>query len=336
MASTQLSNLIVPSVFVPYVQVLTSQLNVFVASGIMVTQPSLSTFLQGGGERFSAPFYVDVDDTEANISNDNPASNATPSNITATKQDVQRHNLNRAWGSMDLNIALTGTDPMQAIARRVAAYWARQQQRRLISSLRGVFADNIANDAGDMVLNISAGGVNAPTAANRFSAEAALDAMQTAGDNQFRFSGIAMHSVVYNRAQKNNLIDFIPDSEGRVEIPTFLGKRVTVDDGLPVVTNGVNLEYHTYLFGAGSVVYGEEPPENPVETDRLPLSGGGGGQDILVSRTQFAMHPNGISWLAASQAARSPSLAELATAANWNRVYPERKQIRLALLITNG
>jgi hypothetical protein len=29
-------------------------------------------------------------------------------------------------------------------------------------------------------------------------------------------------------------------------------------------------------------------------------------------------------------------VAELRLAANWDRVYPERKQIPLALLITNG
>jgi hypothetical protein len=33
--------------------------------------------------------------------------------------------------------------------------------------------------------------------------------------------------------QKNNLIDFIPDAEGHINIPTFLGRRVIVDDGMP-------------------------------------------------------------------------------------------------------
>jgi hypothetical protein len=33
--------------------------------------------------------------------------------------------------------------------------------------------------------------------------------------------------------QKNNLIDFIVDSTATVKIPTFLGRMVIVDDGMP-------------------------------------------------------------------------------------------------------
>jgi hypothetical protein len=48
------------------------------------------------------------------------------------------------------------------------------------------------------------------------------------------------------------------------------------------------------------------------------------------------MHPYGIKWTDTSVGGEFPTVAELRLAANWDRVYPERKQIPLALLITNG
>jgi hypothetical protein len=52
-------------------------------------------------------------------------------------------------------------------------------------------------------------------------------------------------------------------------------------------------------------------------------------------RKRWIMQPSGHSWLAASMASLSPTNAELATAANWNRIVP-RKNVPLAFLITNG
>lgn len=336
MAVTRLTDLIIPSVFAQYMQVVTSQLNVFQAAGILAEDPRLSALLGGGARRFDVPFFKDLDDTESNISNDNPASLATPRNITTGKQVAQRHNRNQSWSDMDLNQQLAGADPMGAIVRRVAGYWARQRQRMLIATCRGLFADNITNDSGDMVKNIAIGSSGTPGAQHMFNGDAFVDTCQTMGDNDTRLQGVAMHSVVYARAKKNNLIDFIPDSRGEVEIPTYQGKRVIVDDGLPVVTNGSNTEYHTYVFGSGPIGLGTSAPPVPVETDRIVLAGGGGGQEVLVTRVQLCMHPYGFEWTAASQSGESPTFAELATAANWNRVYPERKQIHLALLISNG
>lgn len=336
MAVTRLTDLIIPEVFTPYMQVETARLDVFQSSGIVVEDSRLSALLDGGANSFQVPFFKDLDETESNISDDDPASFATPANITTGKQIAQRHNRNRAWSDMDLNQQLAGAKPMEAIARRVAKYWAGQRQRLVINSLRGLFADNIANDSGDMVKNVAIGSSGTPTAAHLFSAEAVIDAGQTMGDSEKKLRGIAMHSVVFARAKKNNLIDYVPDSMGQVEIPTFLGKRVIVDDGLPVVTNGSNTEYHSYLFGPGALGLGVGRPPVPVETDRVVLAGGGGGQEVLATRVEMCLHPYGFAWTTSSMVKKSPTFAELATAANWDRRYPERKQIELALLITNG
>ena len=52
------------------------------------------------------------------------------------------------------------------------------------------------------------------------------------GDAQDTLALVVMHSVVYSRAKKNNLIDFVSDSvnPNAERIPTFLGRRVVIDD----------------------------------------------------------------------------------------------------------
>jgi len=336
MAATQLTDLIIPSVFAEYVQVLSAERSAFRNSGVLVDSAFISGLMDGGARLFNVPHFRDLAQTESNVSSDNPAASATPLNITTGQEIAQRHNRNQVWSSMDLNEALAGADPMQAIANLVATYWIRQEQRMLISGVRGVIADNVANDAGDMVRNVALGIAGTPTAANLFSAEAFIDAQQTMGDAQGDLGVVAMHSVVFTRAKKNNLIDFIPDSTGVVDIPFFLGLRVVVDDGLPVVTVNGNPEYSTYLFGQGAILKGSRLPLNPVAVQREELTGNGGGQEILVSRVEWVHHPRGFAWLAGSQAGNSPTNAELILAANWDRRYPERKQIKIAELRTNG
>src|SRR5690606_18096725 len=87
-----------------------------------------------------------------------------------------------------------------------------------------------------------------------FSAEAFIDATTTMGDSMGELTLVMMHSVVYAKAQKNNLIDFIPDAinPAAEAIPTFLGRTVVVDDGMPN-TAGV---FDSWLFGTGAVRWG--------------------------------------------------------------------------------
>jgi len=335
MALVQIAQVVVPEIFAPYVQILTAVKSEFVQSGVMETGELFNSFLAGGGRTFNLPFYPDITDDEPNISDDTENS-ATPRNISGNREVSQRHNVNQAWKTADLAALLAGADPMDAIAQRVAAYWTRVLQTRLIRSAQGVMADNIANDSGDMLETIVVAGAGAPGAANLFNGEAFLDAAATMGDRASEVTAVAMHSVVFTQAQKNNLIDFIPDARGEYLIPVYLGRRVIVDDGLPAVTVSGNVQYSTYLFGAGAFAYGTFPPENAAEVDRLPLQGNGGGTEVLVSRNQHLIHPRGFRWTDTSMAGEAATYAELASGVNWDRVYPQRKQIRFAELRSNG
>jgi hypothetical protein len=334
----RLSDVIVPEVFFPYMQQKTKERAAIFTSGILADDSRLSAFLAGGGRTANNPFWKDLSDTESDVGNDDPASLSVPEKITTGRDVVVRQVRTKSWSTANLVADLAGADPMQAIADSVAAYWERQFNAILVATLHGVYLDNVANDGGDMVNDIGTDAVGVPSAAELVSAEAIIDTKQTMGDAAEDLRAIIMHSVVYSRLQKQNLIDFVPDSRGEIQFPTYLGYRVIVSDTAKRVTGTNRTEYITYLVGAGALAWHEAPLRSSpmIEVEREALQGGGVGVDILVSRRQFVLHPNGIKWTGAVSAADFPTNAELATAANWDRVYAERKQIPIAFLVTNG
>lgn len=341
---TQISDVIVPEIFNPYVQQMTEEKSRLIASGAVVRSPQLDQDLAGGGLTFNAPSMKDLDNEEENISSDEAddaytggSNNSTPKKTGTSMETAVRLSRNQSWSSSDLTAALAGIDPMNSIADRVSTYWARRLQAAFIATVNGVFADNDAAPAGsehvqgDLTNDIS--GVSYSAGVTDFSAPAFIDAAVTMGDSMGDLSMIAVHSIVYARMQKNNLIDFIPDARGEITIPTFLGRVVIVDDG---VTNSAGV-FQTWLFGAGAFQLGMGAPKVPTETKRDPDAGNGGGAEILYNRTEWAIHPVGHKF-AANASKGGPSNAatagNLAHADSWQRVYPERKQIKIARLIT--
>jgi len=333
------SDVVVPEVFSPYVQQLTEEKSRIIQSGAAVRDAALDTVLAGGGLTFNEPSFKDLDNDADNVASATLATTSTPNKIgTATEIQV-RLSRNNSWSSGDLAADLAGADPMNAIANRVAAYWVRRLQAAFIATITGVYADNAAAPSGtehvqnDMTHDVS--GVSFTDGVTNFSAEAYLDAKVTMGDSMDQLSLVIMHSIVYNRALKNNLIDFIPDSTNPAaeSIPTFLGARVVVDDGTPR-SSGV---FQTWLFGPGAIRLGMGSPKVPTEVDRLPAAGNGSGQEVLYNRTEWCIHPVGEAYVGTA-AAGGPSNAassnNLADAGSWARVFPERKQIKMARLIT--
>ena len=335
MAVTTLTDVITPSIFDPYVTNQIIEGSEIINSGIAVQSRRLQEFLAGGGQTINIPFWNQLTTSDAaNISTDDNTSSATPKKFTAGKNIGIRHGLNQAWSSMDLVSTLAGSDPMMALADQVAKYWEIRSQVRLIRSLIGVITDNVDNDSGDMVNDIWETTAGSVTDANRFSAEAAIDAWGTMGDKWENVVAISMHSVTYFHLQKLNLIDFVPDSDGMTNVATYQGKRVIVNDDNYVNTSGTN-KYYTFFFGPGMVSFANAPGKVPSEVQREALTGDGGGQETLVSRQQFVIHPNGFQFTSSSLTDESPTLAELILAANWDRVV-ERKRVPLACLIHNG
>ncbi|MCP3980740.1 MAG: hypothetical protein GY716_15670 [bacterium] len=333
--TTRLTDVLEPAVWEAYIRLRTTELSAFWQSGVVATDRQLDQRVQGGGTLIEMPHWNALAGDARNIGSDDPASSATAKKITTGKDQAIKHMVNQMWGSADLLASVVGEDPMGVIVDEVAGYWAREMQGILIASVQGAFADNVANDSGDMVYDIATDSAAAVTDAERISAEALLQAMQTAGDASGVLRAFATHSQPCTKLKTLNLIDFVPDSEGNTTFGRYLDKTLIMDDGMPAVAGSNRITYSTYLFGPGAFALGEGQAKVPVEVDRKPEQGDGAGVENLHSRREFILHPRGVGFVSGSMAGESPTDAELALAANWDRVY-DRKLVRLAELQTNG
>jgi hypothetical protein len=311
---TIISDVIVPAVFNPYVIERTAELSAFYQSGIIARNPELDRLASSGGKLVNMPFWEDLTGPDEVLSDKTAL---TVGKIGAGQDVAALLARGRAWSVNDLAKALSGDDPMAAIGDLVAAYWARRFQAILIETLNGIFGNNAT------LMNTNQHDISSNPAAKDddvISAKTAVDAIYKLGDNADKLTGFAMHSATVAKLAKDDLIEYIKPSEGSVEVPYFLGKRVVVDDGLPV-SSGV---YTTYIFGAGAFGWGEGGAPVPTETARDALS----GDDILVNRRHFILHPRGVAFQNNQVSGPTPSNTELADYRNWERVY-ESKNVRI-------
>lgn len=336
MATTQLSDIIDVTIFQDLPSVNSPELTAFFESGAVVRSPLLDSLALGAGKKAELPYWNDIDETiEANMSSDDPAAIASAQKITQGEQETRKAFLNKGLSASDLATELAqGENAMQHIRNRTDKYWTRQWQRRLIASCDGILADNIANDSGDMVHDVASESIAGQTASTKWSRENFTSAAFTLGDAFNNTGAMAVHSAVYKQMVDADDIDFIPDSQGSMTIPTFMGKRVIVDDGMTVTAGSTDgFKYTTVLFGEGAFGYGKGMPEYPVEVEREASQGNGGGIGTLWTRETFLLHPLGFK-STGTPAADSFTLAELKLATSWDRVV-DRKLVPLAFLVCN-
>jgi len=336
MPTTKLSDIIDVTIFRDLPQIEGPEKTRFFESGIITRNGLLDELANAPGKSIELPYWNDLDGSaEVNYSSDDPASSATPQKVTQGEQTARKAFVNQGWQAADLasELAMGGT-AMEAVRARTDRYFARQWQRRLIAATNGVLADNVANDSSDMVIDVAAEATGDQDAATRFNRDAFTEALYTAGDSAEMFTTIAVHSAVMAQMVKNDDIDFIPDSLGMATIPTYMGKRVIVDDGLTVTAGSTSgFKYTSVLFGPGAFGYGVGSPITPVAIDRNEEQGDGGGIETLWVRNTWLLHPFGFEQTG-TPSGISFTQAELATAAVWSRVLA-RKLVPLSYLVTN-
>jgi hypothetical protein len=336
MAKTAVADIIIPTEFEKYAIERTAELSMFGQCGIIEHAPEFDALAAGGGREVKMPFWKDLTATRQLLSD----SASLAVNKITSDQDIARiHNDAQVWSVNHLAKVISGDDPMGAIVELVAAYWARIDEGLVVSALKGMFA--AASMSGNL-LAIHSESVAATTAATKLTGSTFVDACAKLGDRADRLTSVAMHSATEAALRKLDLIDFIPDSEGKAQIRTFQGRRVVVDDNLPTRAGSTDgTVYTTYLFGPGAFGKGSAALDSDplqgghgtegVELARVPLD----SDTVLINRRRYILHPRGVKFTSASVAADSPTNAELETAANWTRVF-ENKNVRIVAVTHNN
>lgn len=308
MAETRLADVIVPEIWRGYMINETTRLDAFVESGIAA---NVSAEIEDWGVTVNVPFFNDLTG-DSNVSDD--TTDIQVKGITTGLDVAPALMRDDAFGATQLSAELSGSDPAGAIASRVGKYWAGERQKALLKTLDGVFgAASMAPNLFD-ISGLTGGAAN-------FGASAFIDATHALGDHSRLLSGVAIHSDTEKAMKKADLIQYIQPSSGGLPIPYYQGKRVIVDDQMPVTT-GV---YTSYIFGSGAVAYADKARDNAVEVGRDPLKNG--GRDYIVTRERWCFHIRGVKWIG-TPVKSTPSNAELAVGTNWLRVY-DPKQIRV-------
>ena len=326
MAITQLSDLVkVPNKFNEYLlQRITDKLTL-VSKGIAVNDTEMAKLINGtpkGGRFIQTPFYkplVGEDWTFGEGDENEQVATGVETGSDIATLLVRWH----MWGATDLSRALGGTDPLGAIADLAADWWRQKEQGIYIAILKGVLGGALSSHLND----ISGEATN-----NKIGVDATIDTKQLLGDSADSLGMVFMHSATYALLQKNQHITTEYDATLQVNINTYLGYEVAVDDSMPVYTYKVTESgtsgaiaittdniaqyqplcasklvagtsyvvaeaskvYDTYFLGRGALrrADGMLMGLQGLETDRDKVK----AEDVLIHRRCMAVHPNGFSW----------------------------------------
>ena len=323
MAITTIANMqIVPEKFTQYVEDRSTELNTFLNSGIATPDEKIGKLINGlpeGGSFIEVPMWNPLEGDDDTFSEDD----LSIGNITTKSLRATLLVRGKAWGATDLSRVLGGADPMRAIINLLADWRNSKEQQIYLSVLKGIL-DPTSGCLKAHVNDISA----LSEGAARISAEATLDTKQLLGDHYDALGMSFMHSATYTYLQKTGMIARTPvfnPAGDTVEIQTYLGYAIKVDDGMPVTADGV---YDTYFLGKGCFVQQKGVPEGLVETetDRDSI----GSKNYLINRWAEIIHPRGMSWVGEIENYNNPKSPyphniDLANPANWKLAVDHKK-----------
>jgi hypothetical protein len=324
-AYTRISDTIIPTVYARYnFEENVQSLEIFQA-GVLFADPAVSSQLSMGGRYAEMPGWKDLANDPSEPVNDDPTDSIEMKKISTRRETAARNVRAQAWGIPDLTRILAGDDPQRIIVQRQTNYWQRANKLMLINILKGVIADNVANDSGDMVSATGASIVDTDP----------IDAAYLLGDRADQFVAWWMHSKQMKALKKADLIDFRPSSEqGGMMIPYYMNLRTIVDDDIPVSGS----TYTSFMLKRNAIMWNELPvvtEGGPLEFDRKPRQGHGGGVTEMVARRHMVPHVPGTRFLDASTAGEFATDAELALAANWDRTASSVKNMTFVAVRTD-
>ena len=327
-----------PDVFTDYIQEADPVHTSIINSGVLRVSPEISAVLTDKNNVFTVPNYAPLSGEAKNYDGE---TDNTPVEVASAKQTGMAFRRMAAWKDQDFTRELTGADPLGDVARKVAYYQQKNNQKDLLSIIDGVLSvDAMSSHVKDITASKGSSSTATPTAENRLSADTFLDAAQEAlGDNFDDLTMVAMHSRVYTNLLKLQLVNNIattPDAYSRgVQFGLLLNKYlVMVDDSMTTSKKDGATTYTTYLLGEGSIATARNVRiERPNYVNYDPESKG--GVNKLYTKWGMAMHPLGMSLDVSKIAKNSPTRVELGTKANWTKVW-DAKNIKLAKIVSNG
>lgn len=337
----KLADLIARQEFVDYARQDMIEKSTLIRSGIATPDPVIAAKVAAGsgleGKTLDMPSLESLDtagDAEVPVE----STGATADKVGTVNDTAAVQLLRKKFGVSDIATIVGRVDPMAHIVSQLTPYWLKQDNKRFVSLLKGVFA---ANDRkawtsgeesatngyknggdGDMTFDISGESGDAA----KLAKDTILLGAQKMGDRSDELTAVVMNSATeaYLAAMDTNA-GLYRASEAPGRVATYNGRAIIVDDTVPY--DATNKKATIYLCGRGVVAYNELPTPHPFETDRDKDK----AVDYIHSWRRFILHVRGMKWVG-TMAGLGPTAAELEAASAWQRVF-DRRRIPLVRVI---
>ena len=345
MAQLTLADLIQHQEFTKYFNQQMLAKSTLVKSGIAAEDPVIANKVAQGsgfeGKTLDMPSLESLDnagDSEVPVE----ATGATADKVQAVQDTAVVQFRRKKFGVTDVAAIMSGTDPMAHIVNQMTPYWDKQHQKMLLAELAGIFGANArkarvagaastdaegstygyfnGNDS-DAILDITGEAGNAAL----LDKNTIMLAAQLLGDHKADLTAVAMPSIVETvLAGMDSNAGLYRASDAPDTLSKYNGRDIIVDDTVPY--DAENKIATIYLFGKGAVAWNQLPVPHPFEYDRDKDA----AVDYIHSWVRQIIHLRGWKWQGTASGL-APTNAELATAANWKRVY-DKKRIPCVML----
>ena len=318
---TALADIVKSEAFGAYVNKDSIEKNPLFQAGLVEADPDFAAAIARNGgtthQTVTVPNIGDLEGDAQDLVDSSPIESRKLSTVAEVLPAIGKA---QAFAFYDSTADLTGADPARRIAGRLGDYWARQNKRFVLSTLKGAFG---VSGMTDNILDVS--GEVDPVLSNDYIQAA----FQLLGDNKDRLTTILCHSAVALRMKNIGTSEYVQNQkDGEMRISAYQGKRILEDDTLAPSAQGV---YPIYILGPGALVMNALPCENEYGTEREEKY----SRTTVYARKRYVVGPRGLAYTVPNEravAANGATSAELETAANWSLAW-EPKRIPLVKLL---
>ena len=334
MATTRLTDIVPVKVFSSVVEGKLIQDSKFRAAGIVGTDSRVTAKAQTAGLEVTLREWKRVNGGEAANQSDNPADKFSPAAVAMNSFLARVISRTLGFSAMDIQDYASDADAVEYATSEIARLKLMDEQSTMLATLTGVLADNAANDAGDMIKNVSIT-TGAITVAQKMSKELLISGRAVMGDRGEDLKSIIIHSDIANALRILEPNAFVPHSKTDIGLSTYYGWNVVETDAVGKTGAGAYPIYTSYMCGDNLFAYAAVPVENALVQVRDEFAGGGSGEETVISRVRYLLPMVGFDNIAAPANGVSQTGAELSAAVTWDRKIAQ-KAIPLVAIRTNG
>jgi len=145
-AFTRIVDAIVPAVHARYqFEESVEKMDIFQA-GVVYSDTDITSRLANGGYSVDMPMWQPLPRIESEPVNDDPTDLIEVKKVTSRKERAARNIRAQSWGIADLTKIIAGDDPERIVVQEQSDYWQWANKQTLLAMLKGIIADNVANE----------------------------------------------------------------------------------------------------------------------------------------------------------------------------------------------